>query len=309
MERNYIDWVIPQMKFLVPMRGYMDELWAAIPAIFLGEVTGATVTVLNVQKTADKGKYNFEDVFKQILNIAKRLHIPTNRINKEVVKGTSARVEILKHISDHKENPYDLVILGTQRTQGFPADFRSSNAVNLAMQCDRPPLMVIQSPTKKTKASAFNIPPLETILFPFAKGDHLDDFVVKLASLFMSSAGVGKRKILALKVIKVPNLMPPSSAREFLVEIEEKFLKGLGKYSILGLPISPRIVVGHSWSKTVAYMIKQEKPTWAIIGIRGSFMNISRKSNPIWRISKSAKIPIAFIFMPDEVPAQEGLYK
>lgn len=281
-------------RILLPIRGYKEEIYASYFALLLSQTTGAKLVTFNVEKDVDKGKYDYWGLIDQITPIATQLGINWEKIE---IQGESARVETIKHIVDNK---YDLIVLGTQRTQGFPSDLRTSNAINLASQENRPPVIVVQSPHKK-EPKKFIPPVLEKIIFPFNNGDVLDNYTAKLSSLLMSSAGKGDRKLLAVKIVKVPNLMPPSSAREFLTEIERQFLKNLSKYDILGMPISPRIVIGHSWVKTMTYMLKQEKPSLSIIGVRGKFSQYGRKMNPIWRISRNAKVPIIFVFMSDEL--------
>lgn len=300
MQRDYgfdSEWGVNiSPRILLPLRGYKEEIYAAYFALLLSQTTGAKLISFHVDKVVDKDKYDYWGLIDKITPIATQLGVDWEKIE---IRGESARVETIKHITEVK---YDLIVLGTQRTQGFPSDLRTSNAITLASQTNRPPVIVVQSPHKK-EPKEFTPPVLEKIIFPFNNGDVLDNYTVKLSSLFMSSAGKGDRKLLALKVVKVPSLMPPSSAREFLTEIEAQFLRNLRKYSVLGMPISPRIVIGHSWVKTMTYMLKQEKPSLSIIGVRGKFSQYGRKMNPIWRISRNAKVPIIFIFMSDE---QEG---
>ncbi|MFX0091137.1 MAG: hypothetical protein ACFFBD_05180 [Candidatus Hodarchaeota archaeon] len=285
-------------RIFLPLRGYPAELSAATIALLSAEACGGSIHIFNVQKAVDQRQYNFSVIRDLILFHAEKMKLETEV---EIVEGFSAREQIQKKLEKER---FDLIITGTQRGQGFPYDFRVSNALNLANSPNRDcPLFVVQSKDPDFSTHTLYDRNISKILFPVVSADETDDLVARVAKLLKNSLSATMAELLAVKIVEVSSFTPPSFIRRekaFYNTVSGDFLEEMDRYKTMLDPIKLRILVGHKFNRAISYLAKKEKVDLLLLGVRPPY-TASLRRRPIWKIARAARSDVVYIFPPKKV--------
>ncbi|MFW9990507.1 MAG: universal stress protein [Candidatus Odinarchaeota archaeon] len=277
-------------RILLPLRGFPAEIHAINFALYLSEATGAKLQVLHVEKTVLQSKeYDVNALLQKLEERASKIGVKFDFL---AVKSDSARTALLSHL---KDNTYDLIVMGTQSSQGFPYDLHKS--VSVAIANNLPPktaaLVVVQGDHSdwEFKERDFN-----RIMVGYRPS--IDNSIsIKLASLLTSSATKADNDIYVARMVKIPKITPLESVKDILMEVESEFLHSLSEYLVtIQKPLVPKIVVGHSYGKAIAYLARKEEVDLLLLGVVENFSLAGFKNTPIWRIAKAGACPVAYVF-------------
>ncbi|MFX0062651.1 MAG: universal stress protein [Candidatus Hermodarchaeota archaeon] len=281
-------------RIFLPLRGYPAELRAANLALILAEASGTSVHILNVQKIVDQQKYNFQVIRDLIVFQADKMKI---NVDVEIVEGLSARDQIQRKLEKER---FDLIITGTQRSQGFPYDYRASNTLKLAKSAERDcPLLVVQSKNADFASHKINDSEMKKILFPVVSADEIDDLVARIAKLLKNSMAATAAELLAIKVLGVSSFTAPSFIKRdkaLLHTLSEDFLEQMNRYNAMLKPVNLQILVGHKFDRAIAYLAKKEKIDLLLLGVRPPYTPLSLRTRPIWKIARNARSDVVYVF-------------
>ncbi|MHA2297550.1 MAG: universal stress protein [Candidatus Hodarchaeales archaeon] len=279
-------------SILLAIRGFPAEIHAINVALYLAEATGAKLTVLHVSKTVVQSKkYDIDTIIKALEERAAKYNV---KYDLTIVKSDSARKVLLPHL---REQHYDLVIMGTQTSQGFPHDLRKS--VSVAIAKNLPPasaLVVVQSDGSdwEFKERLFN----QIMVGYRTKLPGINNVTIKLASFLTSSATKADKDIFVAKMVRIPQITPLESVKDILMEVESQFLHSLAEYYVtIQRPLVPKIIVGHSYGKAIAYLARKEQVDLLILGVVEQYSLAGFKNSPIWRIAKAGACPVVYVFI------------
>ena len=167
------------------------------------------------------------------------------------VPSDSARKVLKSHL---KENNYDLIVMGSQSSQGFPFDLRKSCSVDVANNIPSNTVLVVVQGNhddfdyKERKFSK--------IMVGYRSRAN-NDVTIKLASFLSSSAT--DHDIYIARMVKIPNIVPLEGVKDILMDVERSFLKSLADYyKTIQQPLVPKVIVGRSYGKSLSYLAKKE---------------------------------------------------
>ncbi|MHA1450348.1 MAG: hypothetical protein ACTSP4_13105 [Candidatus Hodarchaeales archaeon] len=205
------------------------------------------------------------------------------------ISSDSARKVLRSHL---KENQYDLIIMGTQSSQGFPYDLHKSCSVDVANNIPaNTVLVVIQGDHADFE---YQERKFSKVMVGYRKNAN-NDVAIKLASLLTSSAT--KSDIYIARMVKIPNIVPLESVKDILMDVERSFLKSLADYyKRIQQPLVPKVIVGRSYGKSISYLAKKESIDLLLLSVIEDYSLAGLKNSPIWRIARSGSCPVAYVF-------------